>query len=31
LTLFELKADQRPASQMSAEGRCREPMLFKID
>jgi hypothetical protein len=31
LTLFELKEDQRPASQVSAEGRYREPTLFKID
>ena len=31
LSLFELKTDRRPASQESAEGRYREPTLFKID
>lgn len=31
LTLFELKTDRRPASQGSADGRYREPTLFKID
>ena len=31
LTLFELKTDSRPASQLSADGRYSEPMLFKID
>lgn len=29
--LFELKEDARPASQRSADGRYREPTLFKID
>jgi hypothetical protein len=27
-TLFELKDDCRPATQRTAEGRYREPMLF---
>ena len=31
LTLFELKTDARPASQVSADGRYSEPTLFKID
>jgi hypothetical protein len=31
LTLYELKADSRPASQASADGRYLEPTLFKID
>jgi hypothetical protein len=31
LTLFELKADSRPASQRTAEGRFSEPTLFKVD
>ena len=31
LALFELKTDARPASQVSADGRYREPTLFKID
>jgi hypothetical protein len=31
LTLFELKTDTRPVSQASADGRYREPTLFKID
>ena len=31
LTLFELKEDNRPASQRTAEGRFTEPMLFNID
>ena len=31
LTLFELKEDRRPASQRTAEGRFRGPMLFEPD
>jgi hypothetical protein len=31
LILFELRDDKRPASQMSANGRYREPTLFEID
>lgn len=31
LVLFEMKDDKRPVSQASADGRYREPMLFKID
>jgi hypothetical protein len=31
LILFELRDDKRPALQMSANGRYREPTLFEID
>jgi len=31
LSLFELKEDRRPASQLSADGRYSEPTLFKTD
>lgn len=31
LVLFELRNDKRPASQQNADGRYREPTLFKID
>ena len=31
LTLFELKADIRPASQRTVEGRFTEPLLFEIE
>jgi hypothetical protein len=31
LALFELRTDRRPVSQQNADGRYREPTLFKID
>lgn len=31
LVLFEMRDDKRPASQQDADGRYREPTLFKID
>ncbi len=31
LVLFEMRDDRRPVSQVSADGRYREPTLFTID
>jgi hypothetical protein len=31
LTLFELKADKRPATQTTVAGRYQQPTLFKVD